>query len=158
MSLYLLIFGKHILLRCYIIFLITARVRSSREGTVFTGVCLFTSTEVPRPADRGATPFPGLDEGGVPHPADGGYPLPMFGWGYPIQLTGVPHPADGEYPPPPGPAQRVLATRQAVCLLRSRSRTFLLIQVWSPSAIHLIQTEVYDRKHTQDKPGNQQML
>ena len=45
----------------------TARVRSTREGTVFTGVCLFTSGGgVAHPADGGGgggTPFPGLDGG-----------------------------------------------------------------------------------------------
>ena len=51
----------------------TARVRSTREGTVFTGVCLSTF--------RGGTYLPG--GGGVPTQLwMGGY-LPWLGWGVP---------------------------------------------------------------------------
>ena len=60
--------------------------------------------------------------GGVPHPADG-YPLPAWEGGNPPPGKGVPPPGKGV--PPPPPAQCVLAMRRAVCLLRSRRRTFL---------------------------------
>ena len=69
-----------------------------------------------------------------------GYP-PDLGWGTPqdLGLGTPPRPGTG-YPPGPGTgypppqtrsgldraAQQVLATRRAVCLLRSRRRTFLL--------------------------------
>ena len=81
-----------------------------REGTVFTGVCLFT----------GGVPLSGPDGGG----------------GYPGQVQmGVPQ-SLMEYPPPPAkdglpPLSRrtdgVFDTRRAVRLLRSRRRTFLFI-------------------------------
>ena len=65
---------------------VTARVRSTREGTVFTGVCLLTFGEgrVPHPRSGwwGGYPIPGLGCG-VPHPR--GVPQPgMDGTGYPI--------------------------------------------------------------------------
>ena len=131
---------------------ITARIR--RMGKVIFSVCLSVHTwgggypiqltggdRVPCPADGGGgIPHP-ADGGGVPHPADGGggYPLPRSGWG-----GGVPHPVDrgeplprqgstpprGTPPPPTRPAQRVLTTRRAVCLLRSRRRTFLLNSIF----------------------------
>ena len=73
--------------------IITARVRSTREGTVFTGVCLFTfrGGGVPHPADvgggGGGVSHP-RSRWGVPHPADGGgVPRP---WS-----RGVPHPRSG---------------------------------------------------------------
>ena len=83
--------------------IITGRVRSTREGTVFTGVCLLTFRGgypiqlvggtpsiwwgVPHPA--GKVPHP-KSRWGVPHPAGGGgggeYPIPGPGWGYPGYL------------------------------------------------------------------------
>ena len=57
-----------------------------REGTVFTGVCLFTfRAGVPHPADggRGGNPIPGPGRGRYPIPGpDGGYPV--SGGGCPI--------------------------------------------------------------------------
>ena len=100
------------------IHIITAHVRSTTGGYVFTGVCLFNLKEVPYPAD-GGYPIPGLDGGGgVPHPRSGwGYPIPGLDRGYPILgLDGgtpgyplartrwdTPWPGlDGVLPPPPG--------------------------------------------------------
>ena len=107
----------------------TARIRRMREGNIFS---LFTLV-------GGGNPISGPDGGGgVPHPADGGT-HPKSGRGYPILLTGrlppskirtggTPHPRlDGvPLPPHPSSAKRACATRRAVCLLRSRRRTFLL--------------------------------
>ena len=116
--------------------------RRNGEGNIFTRVCLSVH--------RGYLPWlgdylPWLRGGGT-----------YLGWGIPIMArgylpwTGVPTLAGGTYPGrggdtyigqrgylgwgvptldggyPPGKAQRVLATRRAVCLLCSRSRTFLL--------------------------------
>ena len=93
------------------------------EGTVFTSVCLSMGGgyggTVPQSQVffRGSTPV-------VPHQLELGTPLipaltrvlPCLGLGY---------------PPPPTPRNRtaelVLDTRRAVCLLRSRRRTFLLL-------------------------------
>ena len=61
------------------------------------------------------TPWPGLDGGGYP-----GYPpTTRTAWGTP-----QPHPLDRA-------AEQALAMRRAVCLLRSRRRTFLFIKVYS---------------------------
>ena len=72
--------------------MITARVRNTTGGYVFTGVCLFNfwGSRIPHPADRGVVPHP-RSRLGVPHPADGGgwVPHPADGRGW------VPHPADG---------------------------------------------------------------
>ena len=101
--------------------------RRNGEGTVFTGVCLFTFP--------GDTPillmegYPHLADRGVPHPVDWGYPC--------LADRGVPHPTEG-YPwpgldrgvPPPSQlrmnSRGVLDTRCAVFLVLSRRRTFLL--------------------------------
>ena len=60
---------------------------------------------------------------------DGGYPQSKIGWGTPPSKIGWGTPPPGQrldgVPPPPS-AKRALATRRAVCLLRSRRRTFLL--------------------------------
>ena len=110
------------------------------EGSVFTGVCL--SRFFPRC-------FPGVPQSwlrggysliGYPKPGqDGG--LPQVG--VPLGRTGVPSPSQvrlGYSPPPPAgqdwgtprdrTAERAIATRQVVCLLRSRRRTFLLISIF----------------------------
>ena len=65
-----------------------------------------------------------------PHPKDDGrlyfqsvHTSQVRGGGYPIPGPGG---YSGNTPPPDRAAQRVLATRRAVCLLRSRRRTFLL--------------------------------
>ena len=114
-------------LRCHNVFLTSAYEVRGKVMFVLGNVCLSIS--------RG---------GGYPHPADHeGYPLPSQ-WGYPFPSwwrEGVPHPSwwgtpisgqdGGMYPhprsgrgvPPTGTAQHVLATRWAVCLLRSRRRT-----------------------------------
>ena len=104
---------------------ITARVRNTREGAIFTGVCLFTfggggipsSRQGGTPSSRGwgiGTPsqvqvgISGLDgtvgRGGGKYPIPGpdggggntlGYPPSRTGWGTP------PHPGlDGVFPPP----------------------------------------------------------
>ena len=76
---------------------------------------------------QGGYPIPGLDGGGIPFCWQGGttskirmgvpWVPPSAEWGTPIQdWMG--------YPPPPQSAKRALATRRAVCLLRSRRRTF----------------------------------
>ena len=115
----------------------TARVRSTREGNVYTWECLSTG-------GGGYLPWPGgggaptlqlmggtylglggtcLGQEGVP-PLEGGVPTSIReylpGWGYPLART--------EWGAPlPGRDNRgVLDTRRAVCLLRSRRRTFLL--------------------------------
>ena len=84
---------------------ITTCVRSKRESTVFTGVCLLTFQGGTPSSWWGVPPSqvqvgegvpPSSWHGGVPHPADGGrYPLPRSRWG-------VPHPANGGYPPSRG--------------------------------------------------------
>ena len=95
---------------------ITARVRSTREGTVFTGVCLYIwGGGVPRPGlDGGGRGVPHLRSGvggGVPHPGlDGGGVTPSQVWGgggisHPrSEVGGVPQPGldGGGYPIPGG--------------------------------------------------------
>ena len=71
----------------------TAHVRSTKEGTVFTGVCAHW---------RGVPPSLGLDGGTHPPPP------PRSG------LDG------GTSPPPCQAAELAIATRRAVCLLRSQ--------------------------------------
>ena len=89
-------------------FIITDRVRSTREGYVLTRVC-------PSVCPRGSTP-PVQAGRGVPRPGpDGGYPSQVqlrvggtlarshstLDWGYPcqVQIGGYPHPAlDGRCP------------------------------------------------------------
>ena len=132
----------------------TARVRSTREGTVFTGVCLFTPAAGTPIWLMGGTPFsdPGREyplprsRQGVGTPSQvqmvgtrlDGVPPSKTRWGTPPhpRLDGVPPPPSKTgwgTPPPPSrtgwgnppsgdrAAQRALATRQAVCLLRSLS-------------------------------------
>ena len=73
--------------------LYTARVRSTREGTVFTGVCLLTFRGVTLSQVWGV-PNPGMDGEGVPCPRSGvaGGTLSRSGW------WGVPHPRGEGYP------------------------------------------------------------
>ena len=98
---------------------------------------------VPHPqSGQGEYPIPGQDEGypgyppEYPHQEDGVPPISRVGY-YPISRMGYPpHQYDGVLPhpgprsgqggTPTGTAWHVLAMRQAVCLLRSRRRTFLL--------------------------------
>ena len=84
--------------------LVTAGVRSTREGTVLTGVCLLTlgggGLPHPRSGWWGGYPIPGVG-GGVPHPGSGwwgGTPFQVWVGGYPIP------PARSEwwYPPRSG--------------------------------------------------------
>ena len=84
------------------------------------GAPSFPMGVTPSQVRMGGTPILGQDMRGTPiQGQDRGYP-------------GVPHPHPGQVPgqdkgggvPPPGTAQHVLATRRAVCLLRSH-RTFL---------------------------------
>ena len=99
---------------------------------------------IPGP-DRGGTPCQ-VWMRGAPHPADGGYPIQdqdrgtphprlgtpsKTGWGNSFQSRtgwGTPLMQDwmGYHPPSPS-ANRALATRRAVCLLRSRRRTFFFV-------------------------------
>ena len=135
--------------------IITARIR--RMGKVMFSLCVSVHTwGVPHPADWGGHPLSRSGLGGVPQPAEGvphsadrgvphsadrGYPgrgyhphswvppsrgTPLVGYspGRGTPQAGVP-PSRGT--PPTRPAQHVLATWQAVCLLRSRKRIFLLI-------------------------------
>ena len=83
-----------------------------REGNIFS---LFTL------AGRGTTSQ--VWTGGVPHPrSEWGVPHPRSGWG-------VPHPAGLDGVPFP-PSKTVWGTQRAVCLLRSRRRTFWLRYVF----------------------------
>ena len=101
---------------------------------------------VPQPGPEGGTPIqprtggiPARSRQGVPQatPGQGWGTPPRSRWGYPIWM-GAPwgtHHLDMDLgwgtpsPPPPPPPVRttegVLASRQSVCLLCSRSRTFL---------------------------------
>ena len=142
--------------------LITARVRSTREGNVLTRVCPSINLSV----HRGGYPYPIMlcnisqnamrqrrGGGGVPGQVPpGGVPgsgtprgVPGSGTpppgGYPGQVpprggTRVRYPRGGypgQVPPLGGGVTRVgstegvLTTRRAVCLLRSRRRTFLVL-------------------------------
>ena len=87
------------------LFLLTT-FRRNWESTVFTGVCTGEG-------------YPIKSNGGYPYPGWMGVPPSQDGWGYP--------------PPPLGDraAQRVLATRRAVCLLRSRRRTVLWTHIFN---------------------------
>ena len=126
--------------------------RRNGEGNVFTGVCRSTPTgetpiwpmgDIPSQVRRGEGTPSGWWR--VPHLADQWVPPIGTGWGYnPSVWTGwgTPPPSQdwmghppivtgwGTFPPPPPPpppaAERALATQWAVCLLRSRGRTFLL--------------------------------
>ena len=133
------------------------RLHPKDDGRLyFQFVCQFTHGGYPIQVTGGVPPsqvwtgggvlYP-ADGGGVPHPTDRGYPLSRSGWGYPLRRWGVPYLAGGThpwqgypssrgrgtprqgYPPfPTRPAQRVLAMLHAVCLLRSRRRTFFFTE------------------------------
>ena len=103
----------------------TARVRSTREGNVLTRVCPSINLSV----HRGGYPYPimlcnisqnAMRQRGGTRTSPGGYPgqVPPQG-GYPGQVP----PPGGGYPG--RTTEGVLTTRRAVCLLRSRRRTFL---------------------------------
>ena len=70
------------------------------------------------PLPRQGEGYPFLGGRGYAFPGRGGYPFP--GWG-----RGTPFPDGGLLPT--GTALCVLATRRAVCFLRSRRRTFLFL-------------------------------
>ena len=119
------------------------------EGNVFTGVCPFTG-EVPQsqviflipgpwsqgilhPTPLGGNPVPA---GGIPQSKMGvslmglEYPLAgarvlAAGTGVPMAGTGIPLLGLGYFLPPDSSEEPVLATQWAVCLLRSRRKTFL---------------------------------
>ena len=75
-----------------------------------------------------------LARDGVPQPEMG----TPEGWGTPSQGWSTPWPVMGYPPPPDRTADGVLDTRQAVCLLRSRRRTFLfLYQFFSFVAVNI---------------------
>ena len=125
---------------------VTARVRSTREGTVFTGVCLSTFGRRGTPSGQWGVPPSSQLEGtpsswwgrGYPHLANGGgtpirpaggttnwptgrYPPPCLEWMWvPPIRTGWGTPLSGDRA-----AEQALATQRAVCLLRSSRRTFL---------------------------------
>ena len=120
--------------------IVTARARSTTGGNVFTGVCLFREgipvlgsflglwSQILSPG--GTLSMAGSTPGQGNAPARMGYPPGQVRMGYTPARTGVtPSQVRMGYPPsPPGQdrtAERTLATRWAVCLLRSR-RTFLL--------------------------------
>ena len=79
-------------------------------------------------------PWPGLDGGGYPLARSGWGASTMTGWGNPPPwldgvppqwLDGVPPTWLDGVPPPPPSKSSTCYTRRAVCLLRSRRRTFL---------------------------------
>ena len=112
-----------------------------REGTVFTGVSLFMWGDTPSPLHNISTgPMSFLEGTPTLHPII----LPLIPcplWGSTLSEShntstgprslshpGVP-PDQGWVTPPPrdSTAEPAIATRRPVCLLRSRRRTFLLI-------------------------------
>ena len=133
--------------------LVTARVRSTREGNVLTSVCPSIHPSVcpqggvpishnalqhfpecheaaggarsgPPPGGYPDPPSPGgtRTPPGVPEPPLGGTRTPQ---GVPEPPGGTQTPRGGGQVPPPARTEGVLTTRRAVCLLRSRRRTFL---------------------------------
>ena len=121
----------------------TTRVRSTREGTVFTGVSVYISEGYPIQLTGEGSPI--QPTGGLPHLADGDYPhladrggVPHHYWmGYShhwdwmevpplLGLDGVPLCQDWMGYPPLLSAERVLVPRRVVCLLRSHRNTLLL--------------------------------
>ena len=115
-----------------------------REGNVLTCVCPSIHPSVcprgggdPGQVQTGGYPSQVLTGGGYPSQVQmggwGGGTLARSGWGDTLARSrqggvpkvGVPPGRDG-VPPSVRTTEGVLATRQAVCLLRSRRRTFLL--------------------------------
>ena len=98
---------------------------------------------IPCPRSRWEVPHPADGREGVPHPRSrqGSTPSYIRMGEYPLSRTewGNPHQDCMGYPLPPSrtgwgsrlsgdrSAQRTLTTRRAVCLLRSRRRTFLFV-------------------------------
>ena len=91
---------------------------------------------VPPPGLDGVPPigagwgYPPLGLGGVPPGTGWGTPWLGLDWGTTPIRTGwgtTPVRTEQGYPPPPGATAQALATRRAVCLLRSCRRTFLFI-------------------------------
>ena len=81
-----------------------------------TPIWLTGGTTTPPPQqDWMRYPLPTWDWMRYPHLELDEVPPHMTGWGYPF-----PHPQSGDRA-----TERALATQRAVCLLRSRSRTFL---------------------------------
>ena len=79
--------------------IITARVRSTREGNIYTWECLSVHRcrGVPHPRS-GGYPISGLAGGGTPSQVWlGGYPISGLG-GPPSQVRGVPHLRSGGTP------------------------------------------------------------
>ena len=125
----------------YLRHLISARIRRMREGNSFS---LFVSPhlggEVPHlhPIILPLVPCPFRGPYPIPIPQyfywlhvlpggrGGGTPSPGQGWRTPQQRVGFPLERDGVPPSPQDKtAEWVIATRWAICLLRSRRRTFL---------------------------------
>ena len=73
----------------------TARVRSTREGNIYTWECLSVHH------CGGGYPISGLVAGGIPHPRPGGVPHPRSGGTHPRSGWGVPHPRSGRGVPHP---------------------------------------------------------
>ena len=105
--------------------LVTAHVRSMREGNVLTRICPSINLSV----HRGGYPYPimlcnisqnAMRQGGYPDPPRGGTQVRSPPGGVPG--SGTP-PWGGGYPG--RTTEGVFTTRRAVCLLRSRRRTFL---------------------------------
>ena len=94
------------------------------KATVFTGVCLSTPRGgVPQSQVLSQVSGPRSFPGGYPSPRWREYCSPRQG-GTPVpDRTGLGNPTPP--PPPDRTTDRVLATRRAVCILRSRRRTFL---------------------------------
>ena len=127
--------------------IVTARVQSTREGTVFTGVRLSTFRwAVYSHLANGGTPsglqgYPIQPMGGTPIWLMGGVPPNQDWMGVPPcwDWMGVPHHQDWMVSPPPAPIKTgcgssppvrrsgdKAATRWAVCLLHSSRWTFLI--------------------------------
>ena len=107
----------------------TARVRSTREGNVFTGVSLSVHGGVPHSQVLSLVsgprsfprelPYSQLGVGGL-----GVYPSPSWQGHTPAQVGVGAWSQPGGTPPPPT-EERVLATWRAVCLLRLRRENLL---------------------------------
>ena len=80
--------------RSLVVWIFTARIRRMREGNSFS-LCVSSLLDRGHPIQLMGVPPSQVWMGGVPHPTDGGYPLPRSG-------LGVLHPADRGYPFPGG--------------------------------------------------------
>ena len=119
----------------------TARVRSTREGNIYTWECLSVHNcggGVPRPRSGGGVPHSRSSQGGGPHPrsGQGGYPLPPdlryppdLGWGTPPDLGwGTPSPQTWDWVPPP-PEHLIRGGRYASCVHAGRLSCYYICSV-----------------------------